>query len=29
MLNVVGNRESQSPGIEEFVFRFLVSTFQA
>jgi hypothetical protein len=29
VLNVAGNRESQSPGIEEFVFHFLVSTLQA
>jgi hypothetical protein len=25
VLNVAGNRESQSPGVEEFVFHFLVS----
>jgi Circularly permutated YpsA SLOG family len=29
VLNVAGNRESQSPGIEEFVFQFLVSTLHA
>jgi Circularly permutated YpsA SLOG family len=29
VLNVAGNRESQSPGIEEFVFHFLVSALLA
>lgn len=29
VLNVAGNRESESPGIEEFVFQFLVGTLQA
>ena len=28
VLNVAGNRESKSPGIEEFVFHFLVSALQ-
>jgi len=28
VLNVAGNRESRSPGIEEFVFDFLVSTLK-
>jgi hypothetical protein len=28
-LNVAGNRESKSPGIEEFVFQFLVSALRA
>ena len=29
VLNVAGNRESQNPGIEEFVFHFLVSAWRS
>jgi hypothetical protein len=28
VLNDAGNRESKSPGIEEFVFQFLVGAFE-